>query len=130
MPTNDPALPDPKERPVRSRYRRQVASASRWARIIDAKLGPCRVCGASAYNGGAFPKVQFHHVVLRIHGGDDLPDNIVPLCLECHDRVTRRKPDECEKLLAELEPAEYAYMVERGGEDYPERAYGIRYSRA
>lgn len=35
----------------------------------------------------------------------------------------------CKLLLLTLTDAEYAYMLEQGGEDYPERAYGIRYER-
>jgi hypothetical protein len=36
---------------------------------------------------------------------------------------------ECRLLLDNLTDAEYAYMIERGGENYPERAYGLRYRR-
>jgi hypothetical protein len=65
----------------------------------------------------------------RQDGGDDVSDNIVPLCWDCHDRVTLRWLEECRRLIAALSDAEYAYMVERGGEGYAERAYGIRYTR-
>jgi 5-methylcytosine-specific restriction endonuclease McrA len=124
--------PDPKARSLTRgarRYRRRVASAKQWQRIIDAKIGPCRVCCNPATNGGGLPKVYMHHVVSRQDGGDDVPDNIVPLCWDCHDRVTLRWYLECRRLIAALSDAEYAYMVERGGEDYPERAYGITYQR-
>lgn len=55
--------------------------------------------------------------------------NLVPLCPSCHDLVTRRNSIECRLLLDNLTDAEYAYMIERGGEQYPERAYGLRYAR-
>jgi hypothetical protein len=123
-------MPHPKpDRIPRKPYRRRVASAKQWAAILEEKLGPCRVCGAAAWNGGDFPKVQMHHVVSRGHFGDDVAENIVPLCLECHDEVTRRMPATCLLLVASLEDAEYAYMIQRGGEGYVERAYGVRYTR-
>src|SRR5581483_7294490 len=119
------------------RYRRKIASPKQWQAIAAAKIGPCRVCGAAAYNGGAFPKVQLHHVVARDHYGDDLPENIVPLCLPCHEAVTNRRPirqggrnvNPCAELLLSLTDDEYRYMSERGGADYPERAYGVAYTR-
>ena len=106
------------------RYRRKVASPKQWQALASAKLGPCRVCTVvhPAY-------MQLHHLVSREDHGDDVADNLVSLCGECHDAVTRRARLECYELLCELSDAEYAYMVERGGEDYPERAYGIRYQR-
>jgi hypothetical protein len=129
MPTYGDALPDPKPaRTPRKPYRRQVASRKQWARIAAEKLGPCRVCG-SVENGRVESKIQLHHVVSRSHGGADTMDNIVPLCLTCHDRVTQREPLPCYGLLVSLSDAEYAHMVSRGGEDYPWRVYGLRYSR-
>jgi 5-methylcytosine-specific restriction endonuclease McrA len=80
-------------------------------------------------NGRVESKVQLHHVVSRAHGGADTADNIVPLCLPCHDAITRREPLPSYGMLLTLTDAEYAYMIERGGELYAERAYGLRYSR-
>ena len=53
-------------------------------RIIDQEAikrklltdGWCRICAAVATEG--------HHVLLRSQRGDDVPDNIIPLCLRCH----------------------------------------------
>src|SRR5579864_5722164 len=68
------------------RYRRKVASPKQWQAIIQAKQGPCRVCEAldgttrlPLYGG------TYHHVVSREDHGDDVKDNIVPLCWPCHD---------------------------------------------
>lgn len=33
-------------------------------------------CGRRATDG--------HHILLRSQGGDDVPDNVMPLCHECH----------------------------------------------
>lgn len=129
MPTSGSARPDPKPARVpRKPYRRQVASRKQWAKIAAEKAGPCRCCG-SVENGRVESKIQLHHVVSRSHGGADTVDNIVPLCLTCHEQVTRREPLPSYGLLLTLTDAEYAYMIERGGKDYPERAYGLRYRR-
>lgn len=112
-----------------SRYRRKVASPKQWQAIIAAKQAPCRVCRDAASNGSVHSRIQFHHLVSREDHGDDVADNIVPLCEDCHGQVTRRVPATRRTLLSHLSDAEYAYMIERGGEDYPERAYGVSYER-
>ena len=104
------------------RYRRKVASAKRWQAIWDAKRGPCRVC---RMHGTTDP----HHLVFREDYGDDIEANIVPVCRPCHEALHVRAPAIGRLLLSSLSDAEYAYMIQRGGEDYPERAYGIEYGR-
>ena len=104
------------------RYRRKVASAKQWEAIVAAKAGPCRVCVGRGV-------VQYHHLVFREHCGDDVAANIVPLCPDCHDAITRRVETIGRILLSRLSDAEYAYLIDRGGEDYPERAYGVTYQR-
>lgn len=121
----DEARPYPKAAQLgrgKRRYLRPVASPKRWAAIADEKLAACLICDGDSL-------IQLHHVVARVHGGGDVADNIVPLCADCHDDVTRRHHAACVTLLAQLTDAEYAYMIQRGGEDYPERAYGLRYQR-
>jgi 5-methylcytosine-specific restriction endonuclease McrA len=103
------------------RYTRKVASQRRWQQIIAAKGGPCRVCGASV--------VQFHHLIPRSQGGSDTEANIVPLCADCHRRIEARDKDAGMALALALTDAEYAYMVEHGGEDVLERRLGIVYTR-
>lgn len=36
----------------------------------------CAVCGAVAVN--------LHHVIYRSHSGCDDPENLIPLCFNCH----------------------------------------------
>jgi hypothetical protein len=105
------------------RYRRKVASPKQWAAIRAAKLDgeKCRVC--------VQPATELHHVVTRGALGDDVPDNLVPLCRDCHSDLTLRAAGIGAEFLRLLSDAEYAYMIERGGEDYPERAYGVTYGR-
>lgn len=124
--------PDPKSRSLtraRPRYRRIVAGPKRWQAIADEKLGPCRICGARGDNGTVHGKIQLHHLVAREDHGDDVPDNIVPLCPGCHTDVSRLDPIAVRRLLTSLDDAEYAYAVMRGGENYFERHFGLEYRR-
>jgi 5-methylcytosine-specific restriction endonuclease McrA len=111
--------PDPKSRSLARgtrRYRRKVASPKQWQAIIAAKLGPCRVCVSPPTNGGLRVQptpVEFHHLVSRARGGDDTPDNIVPLCSEHHDSVTLGDLDVISALAASLSDAERAYVESR-----------------
>lgn len=86
------------------RYRRVVASPKQWQAIIAAKRGPCRVCK----QGGV---MQMHHLVSRGAGlGDDVADNLVPLCFDCHALVTDRKPGALLTLEESLTGPERAYL--------------------
>jgi len=111
------------------RHVRKKASPGTWQRIIDAKIGPCRVCLDPASNGRLHGKIQFHHVVPRDLGGDDVADNIVPLCHECHTYVTSRDQVSGMLLVSRLTDAEYAYAIDKAGEQVFERVYGIEYTR-
>lgn len=118
------AKPFPKSQQLargEKRYRRKVASPKQWQAIMAAKGAPCRVCDAGV--------VTFHHVVPRDFHGDDVAENIVPLCDRCHGLVTSRYPEACRTLCASLTDAEYAYAVEKAGEDVFSRVYGITYGR-
>ena len=86
------------------RYRRKVASPKQWQQIIAAKRGPCRVCDATSRI------VDYHHLIPRSLGGDDVPDNIVPLCRYCHDLVTRVDLNTVQLLALSLSAAERAYV--------------------
>ena len=124
--------PYPKSRQLargERRYRRKIASPKQWQAITAAKIGPCRCCGSVCEYDRLYGLVEYHHVVARVHGGDDVADNIVPVCHDCHDAVTRRDPVAARNLLASLDDAEYSYAVTKAGEDYFERAYGLRYAR-
>ena len=100
---------------------------------------PCKLCAAWEWTASdASPQLQvvadyhdtqYHHVVSREDGGDDTYDNIVPLNQNAHDAVTRRDPVACLALVTTLTDAEYSYAVEKMGEGYFERAYGIEYAR-
>lgn len=125
MPLNGDAHPFPKVVQLArgtGRYRRRVASPKQWAAIREAKLDRCRVCG----NLGG---LHLHHLVPRDWHGDDLADNLVPLCSYCHPQVTMLREHAVHALLTSLSDAEYAYAVGKAGEAAFERIYGLRYAR-
>ena len=109
------------------RYRRKIASPKQWQAIQAAKGAVCRLSNPGVCESG----VEYHHLVPRGAPwfGDDVADNIVPLCRIHHGLITNRVPPALRRLGDSLTEGERAYMIERGGEDYPERAYGIRYAR-
>ena len=110
------------------RYRRKVASAKGWQRIIAAKGGPCRVCGGKPSTNGhqhMTDVIHFHHLVPRSIGGDDTADNIVPLCAFDHELVTYRNSWAARTLAESLTDAEYAYIIEKLGESGMERLFGV-----
>jgi 5-methylcytosine-specific restriction endonuclease McrA len=107
------------------RYRRKVASPKAWQSIIAAKQGPCRVCCHPNGNGHGLGLVQFHHLIPRVHGGDDVPDNIVPLHAACHSAVTSRAPGALQSVSRSLTDAEYAYVIGKLGEGALARLFGV-----
>ena len=120
--------PDPKSRSLargERRYRRKVASPKQWQAIGEAKKGPCRVCVNPIENGHGFPVISLHHVVPRDMHGDDVADNIVPLCFDCHGAVEKREPEPLAALAASLTDSEYAYVVSKLGESGPARLFGV-----
>lgn len=74
----------------------------------------CRGCGKDAGEG--------HHIVFRSQGGDDVEDNIAPLCSFCHTVMhDSTKPGERdiirETIGKHLQPEEVDYVLDRLGED-------------
>lgn len=67
--------------------------------------------------------MQRHHVVPRSQGGDDVAENLVPLCAACHRRVTGNDRLALRLLRAALAPDEVAYVVERKSEAWLDRRY-------
>jgi hypothetical protein len=78
-----------------------------------------------------FAGVSLHHLVQRggRYGGADVAANLVPLCGHgtsgCHGLVESRDPSACRALVESLTDAEYAYAIQRGGEGFLERRYGV-----
>jgi hypothetical protein len=119
--------PDPKSRTLargERRYRRKVASPKQWQAIIAAKGSSCRLVHAG-FVLATYGPVQYHHLVPRDMGGDDVADNIVPLCPTDHELITRGNATALYRLGERLTDAEYAYIVGRLGEDGPARLFGV-----
>jgi len=96
------------------RYRRKVASPAQWQRILAAKGSTCRL--ADAMFDCERRTVEYHHLVSRAQGGDDVAPNIVPLCSLCHKGVTARLSLALKLLAERLQDDEYAYIIVKLGE--------------
>lgn len=88
-----------------------------WDALRREKLAVCRVCGSSQ-------DIELHHLVARSLGGDDVADNLVPLCHDCHTAVEKHAPYECLQLQLGLTDLELAYITEKKYAGYAERRYG------
>lgn len=96
---------------------RHRADRLEWEQIASAKLGPCRCCGQWGSS--------FHHLVPRSLGGDDVADNIVPLCGDgvrgCHGDVEARVPTALNALRQSLRPEELRYILRTKGGGFLDR---------
>ena len=122
----DEARPYPKSQQLArqtKRYTRKVASPKRWQQIIDAKQGPCRVCGKPAPN-------EMAHLISRARGGHDSEWNLIPLCRDDHALFDQMDRDVCLRICETLTDQEYAGLVEHQGEAVFERRFGVRYRSA
>jgi len=104
------------------RYRRVVATPKQWAEIRAAKGTTCRLRDFDLFHA---PGCHYHHLVPRGRSGDDVPANLVPLCPNCHTRVTQRNRQHLEALAYSLTDAEYAYCVAKLGEGALSRLFGV-----
>lgn len=108
--------PDPK-RPAR----RRVKPGTREHREVYAKVHArgvrCRLCGS--------PDVTAHHLVPRSRGGDDVRDNLFPICTREHDEYERGRTRLMvgQAIRLALEPAELAYIIDRAGVGFLDRYY-------
>lgn len=111
------------------KYRRKVASPKQWQAIQAAKCRECRVTGANRIHNHA--TIDPHHLIPRDAPwfGDDVADNIIGLERSIHEGIELREPAHCRLMLTRLTDAEYAYAVDKAGEGWAERIYGISYDR-
>jgi hypothetical protein len=86
--------------------------------------GRCRICGRTGPLNG-------HHLVPRSQGGDDVWENIVPLCgsgvMGCHGMIEERAAGWRSRLRAELTLDEVRYVTAKKSwawlaDHYPEEA--------
>lgn len=107
------------------RYRRKVAGPKQWTALRIEKLygERCRCCGLNMAE-------TLHHLVPRKpHCGDDVADNLIPLCGDgtrlCHGHVTANEQPWLRLIAESLTDAEYAYIIGKLGEGGLERLFGV-----
>lgn len=109
------------------RYRRKIAGPKQWQAIVAEKGDRCRLCEAVSEHLHGQP-VEYHHLVSRgSQLGDDVADNIVPVCRLHHHAVTARHEVALRLLAESLTDAEYAYCIDKLGEGAMERLFGVEY---
>ncbi len=98
------------------RYR---ATIGEWERFREwFCLERCWVCGA--------PWQELHHIYPRGQGGDDVVENLAPVCRDCHGRIEAREPIARSQLRHALMPSHIAYLEGKLGdtaEGWLERNY-------
>lgn len=125
------AEPYPKTRQLargERRYRRKVASPKQWAALRAEKLDgqPCRLLvRADGHERLCDGTLQLHHLVARAQGGDDVAENLAPLCDLHHGLVTRYVPPALEALAESLTIAEQAYIAGKLGAGGMQRLFGV-----
>src|SRR5690348_10221180 len=96
---------------------RIVASPTQWFALRAEKDGPCRVCGSP-------PPNELHHIVARSRRGDDLAENLAPVCVGCHDLIERRNGYALRRLHDSLTEAERTYCAAKLGGNALLRIFG------
>lgn len=75
------------------------------------------------------PWTELHHIVNRSHAGDDIAENLAPLCSECHRLIEARDTSARSLLRHALLPSNYQYLFDKLGgtfEGWLERHYPVR----
>jgi hypothetical protein len=98
------------------------------ARIIDPDAGRAKVWGERRCRVCCQPyDLTRHHLVPVSLGGDDVDDNIVPLCGDgtrgCHGLVEDFRADYRHALRLTMAAEEVAYVVAKKGEAWLDRYY-------
>lgn len=103
-----------------ARYR---ASIAEWEFIRTwLRRETCWICGE--------PWTELHHILSRGQGGDDVIEDLAPLCASCHRRIEARDVQARAALRGALMPTNLAYLHDKLGErtlgwldrNYPARA--------
>jgi len=103
---------------------RKMATREEWEQLRTEKLygKPCRIAIEDAPPA---PATELHHLVPRSMGGDDVADNLVPLCRKHHRWVTENEQPVLGVLGASLTDAEHAYVIRKLGEGAMGRLFGV-----
>ena len=97
--------------------------------------GRCRLCRRGVEHGvrprwlggNPFDALERHHLVPkgmgRTIGGDDLDDNIIPLCTLCHRAATEKLRWALMAIRAVLLRDEHDYIIRKKGQWWLDKAY-------
>lgn len=99
--------------------RRHKASANEWRDLREALLpSNCRVCDTQR-------ATQLHHVLSRGQRGSDIRENLLPVCVTCHDLIHGRSSWALSQVRDRIteNPAMLDYLVREKGWDWLNRAY-------
>lgn len=109
--------------------KRVKADAEEWRLIRHGKIGPCRGCRVPGRNIYA---VTMHHIVPKSLGGDDVSENIIPLCgsgthgchglIESHGRGHR---EIASRIRHRLRPEELRYALTKKGDVWLDEYYPL-----
>jgi 5-methylcytosine-specific restriction endonuclease McrA len=105
-----------------------MATRDQWAVLRAEKLEAqsCRLMvRLDGWNRLCCNTLELHHIIPRSQGGDDVADNLLPLCSWHHGMVTLRDEGYLQNLAAALTDAEYAYVIGKLGEGALERLFGV-----
>lgn len=130
------ALPEAKPYPKstqlgssRKKYRRIVASRKTWEKLRDERLGPCLICMHVGIK--QVGESELHHVVPRDRFGDDVAENLIPICHVHHEQIEGRRTFSSIMLaeaIQQSEPAVYAYAIDKLGEHGWLHLYGVNFA--
>lgn len=99
--------------------KRYKASASEWRSIREALLpANCRVCDTQRAS-------HLHHVASKAQGGDDVRENLLPVCATCHDLIHGRSSWALAQVRDRIteNPAMLDYLIRAKGWEWLNRAY-------
>lgn len=81
----------------------------------------CVICGEWART--------MHHLLPRSHGGEDVPENLIPVCGDgtrgCHSDIEERREGAREKVRATLLPCHIDYLARECGWGWIDRQYPL-----
>ena len=63
---------------------------ARWQRMREAILALEPLCRPCKQAGRVTPATEIDHIIPKARGGTDAPDNLQPICRDCHKAKTGR----------------------------------------
>ena len=89
---------------ITKKVREQVYARDSWDDYPN-----CPTCGKPGRH-------QLHHIRKRSQGGDHCAENLINLCVKCHDQIHNGRPEERKELQRKIDE----HMVLHYGDDWSE----------